>query len=127
MHVGSKVDYDLSGRHLVVKLEGDYTIEALLQALDSGLSALDPPARAFVLIDARAATGTRPSSAIRELGMSVSQMGDRIERIAIAVSTDVHFGLARMASMFAGDVGASSDVFRDIAEARAFLELPPEE
>jgi hypothetical protein len=56
--------------------------------------------------------------------MSVSQMGNRIERIAIAVSTDVHFGLARMASMFAGDVGASADVSRDIAEARAFLDLP---
>jgi len=123
--LGGKVGYQLSGRHLLVRIEGDYATEELRRAVTSGLDELGQGARALVLLDARATTARHSSSEIRELGMSVGTLPPRIERIAIVVSSDVHFGLARMGSMFAGDLGASSDVFRDIAEARSFLDLPP--
>ena len=124
--MSGKVGYELSGRHLVVRVEGSYSIQQLLGALVSGLEALEQEVRALVLIDARASTAARPTADVRAAGVALAAMASRIERLAIVVGSEVHFGLARMASMFAGEVGASSEVFRDLTEARAYLDHPPE-
>ncbi len=124
--MSGKVGYELAGRHLVVRVEGSYSTQQLLDAIASGLEALEPGLRALVLIDARASTAARPTAEVRAAGAAVVPMASRIERMAIVVGSEVHFGLARMASMLAGEVGASSEVFRDLTEAHAYLDRPPE-
>jgi hypothetical protein len=121
-----KVSHELTRRHLVVRVEGRYAIADLLRALTEGVGALEPGERALVLIDARASTASHSSAEIREIGMEVGALAPKIERLAVVVGSEAHFGLARMGSMFAGEVAASVEVFREVTPARAYVDLPPE-
>jgi hypothetical protein len=108
----------------VLRVEGDYANRQFLDALEAGLDALGSELPAPVLVDARASTASRPTSEVRELATSLAPFAPRIERVAVVVSSDVHYGLARMGAMLAGELGASSDVFRDMDAALAYLDVP---
>jgi hypothetical protein len=43
-------------------------------------------------------------------------------RVAIIVSSDLHFGVARMFTSFAVDLDVEYQIFRDAAEARGWLD-----
>ena len=62
---------------------------------------------------------------IRELA-SANPFG-RGARRAIAAPNDLAFGIARMFEMLRAETEDEVHVFRSMAEARAWLELPPEE
>ncbi|MDD9966268.1 MAG: hypothetical protein OXR73_08595 [Myxococcales bacterium] len=78
-----------------------------------------------VLIDLRGATeGTLPARAISTLAAGAPVFAASSKR-AVIVRTLLGVGLANMYSMWRGRRGAAFRVFRDEAEARAYVGLPP--
>ncbi len=113
--------------HVVVRGVGAIGVDQLREVIRS-LSSDDlettPHAR---LWDLRGAD----LSALRSLDiedfaeLSRSQ-GTLRRRIAVVVTTDLQYGLTRMYESFHGETPhAAIAVFRDEAEARAWLEVPP--
>ena len=52
------------------------------------------------------------------IGFSVQKVN---HKCAVLVSTDIHYGLSRMGSVFSESYGAEVNVFRDIKEALDWL------
>jgi len=60
---------------------------------------------------------------LREAAALVTRLRDLFQggRVAIVVSTDLYFGLARMFQVFAENSGIDYQIFREIDEARDWL------
>jgi len=78
--------------------------------------------------DMRTADVKVPGTVIRDAARvdGPPRRPDGMRKAAILVSTDVAFGMMRMLAVFRERPGLTVDVFRDLEEAKAWLELPPE-
>lgn len=113
--------YRVSDRLILIQLEGEYTIDRLLELTGAALADPATPDRVLLLIDARKSTVERSTGEIRRTATAFSGWAPRIERMAIVVGSEVHYGLTRMASILSEESGLIASPFRDLAEARRFL------
>lgn len=123
-------EFDADRRVVVVRAEG-VVRDADLLDLARQLAA-DPQVRSGVheLVDLRDAdVAAVTSEALREMAdtFAAHDAGPTGARIAIVASRDAAYGLSRMYQAYRGDrIPAELSVFRDMAEARAWLGLPAE-
>lgn len=128
MPIAWKIDPD----HKVVLVRAEGAVgDADLLDLARRLAA-DPRVRSGVheLVDVRDADLSAVSSeALREMAATFAahDTGPTGARIAVVAWRDAAYGLSRMYQAYRGDeIPAELSVFRDMAEARAWLGLPPE-
>jgi hypothetical protein len=121
--------YDAAHGVLCVRLHGEVTDDDLLDyarhvTTDPGL-----PAKHHELIDLR---DVRAPSASTATLRRVAQLFEDAERepagvrIGFVATSDAAYGLARMYQALRDRSPAQMRVFRDMAEARSWLGLPPE-
>ena len=109
---------------LIEAIGGDYSPEDLPRTFVAALG--DPAATMPValLLDVTRSTvlATRRPDQIRYVAEFLKPYAERIgRRCAVVASEDVHFGLARMGSVFAEGVGVEAQVFRTMDEAVEWL------
>uniref|UniRef100_A0A832I2W3 STAS/SEC14 domain-containing protein n=1 Tax=Eiseniibacteriota bacterium TaxID=2212470 RepID=A0A832I2W3_UNCEI len=120
------LSYVARGRVVEVLLAGDYQ-EDEVSDLARRVRA-DPalPPSFDLLIDARA---SNRAPTVAELEMRVATLAalrDRLTgRIAMVVSDDLRFGLARLLEAHLEPFGMDARAFRSVESARAWLEAPP--
>jgi hypothetical protein len=112
---------DPVNRRLVTRADGVVTFAEIDAHLDieQRNRDLDRPE----LIDARGATTDLTTQQVRQLVQPAANMLRLVELGATAIVTtdDVLYGMARMYSILAEGVGATSQVFRDVESATRWL------
>jgi len=93
---------------------------------ESLLGSDDLDDRTCRLNDLRALTGAQPTSDVRALAEGMARWDRRLPpyRAAHVVGSDLVFGLTRLFQTVRGEPGEKMAVFRDVAEAQAWLGLP---
>jgi hypothetical protein len=74
-----------------------------------------------LLIDNGMSSFNVPGSDVTRLAEAVAQRLPKINAVAIVVSKDLHYGMARKFQVFAEKGAAAIQVFRDLATARQWL------
>lgn len=98
---------------------GDAAVDALFRAVLA-----DPAFRPGLDLLVEVPVGRNPSAeAIRERAKLLAELSPRLgRRLALVVERDVDFGLGRMFGSFVDEAGLDVRVFRDAAEAEAWLQ-----
>ena len=118
------VSYTLEGALLRLDLEGQYEPQDVIEQFLAGLGAPGCPERVALLVDTTRSTSLE-KRAPHEIGRVAQFLGEYVNRIggrcAVVASSDVHFGMSRMGSVFSADVGVEAKVFRDPETALEWL------
>ncbi len=118
------VSYMLEGALLRLDLEGEYEPKDIIRQFLAGLGDPGCPEKVALLVDATRSTSLE-KRAPEEIGRVAEFLGAYVERIggrcAVVASSDVHFGMSRMGSVFSAGVGVDAQVFRDPDAALAWL------
>jgi hypothetical protein len=118
------VSYTIKNRLFHLKCLGIYDIEELKSEFSKALNDPDFPINVAFLMDVSQSKSLDKRSAeeikhiVEFIGFSVEKVNNRC---AVLVSTDIHYGLSRMGSVFSESYGAEVKVFRDIKEALDWL------
>lgn len=121
--------FDAEHNLLTVVLEGAIEDEDLLKYARRVTEGADIPSGHDELIDLRTAEEARVSSPTLRRVADLFSGSDRTPertRVAIVAETDVAYGLSRMYQAFRSESPLDLRVFREMADARAWLELPEE-
>lgn len=120
---------DRERRVVFVRGEGEVTIEDL-KGYSAGV-VNDPAYEAGMdeLVDFRGAAGAEKltTEQILEVRALNRELSDAVgaSKLAFVVDSDLAFGLARIFMAYSEDSKITHEVFRDLAEARAWLGLDP--
>ena len=116
------VTYQIADAVLTFTTVGDVDYADGLAVLTDGLSryADSQPAIPRVLFDLTLSTEDRSSDELQGIAQLVSRRLPRA-RIALVVRSSLHFGLARVFAAFADEDASAINVFRDMAQAQAWL------
>lgn len=118
------VTYVIEGDLLTLTLEGEYAPEDVIERFLSAMSGPKCPDPVTLLVDvsASASLATRPTDQIRLVAERLGEFKNRIGgRCAVVAASDVNFGLSRLGAVYSEGVGVHVEVFRDRAQALAWL------
>ena len=118
------VSYSFRGQVLRIDCIGEYTNDELRGAYEAAI--LDPacPPNAVFLLDVThsKSLANRPTEDIRETAYYWGSQSDVFgRRCAIVAPMDLYYGLMRMASLYAEELGVETAVFRSEEEALEWL------
>jgi hypothetical protein len=123
------VTYSFQENILRMNCEGIYPSDAIIEAFESALAdPAFPPENARLLLDVTRSKSLadRPVDDLRRVAEYLAKRGDRVgHRCAILAESDVHFGLMRMAVVFAELYQAHARVFKTEDEAVIWLNQGP--
>jgi hypothetical protein len=119
--------YDFDGRVLALRLVGEYSVTDIRATMLVALQDVGSRPIEGLLIDLRHSVSVAKRS-LRELNAITSFLalhGSAYNgRVAIVATTDLAFGLARMAGVDLGIAGVEHCEFRDLPSALAWLTTP---
>jgi hypothetical protein len=118
------VTFSIEGDLLTMTLEGKYPPEDVVEQFLVAIRDPRCPDAVALLVDVSASTSlaTRPTEQIRLVAERLGEFKDRIgRRCAVLATSDVNFGLSRLGAVYSEGVGVHVQVFRDRAEALAWL------
>lgn len=122
------VTFEFDGRILVLRLTGIYSLSEIRAGLVAALAEAQPRAPNGILVDVR----DSESLATRTLGDMTSIVGFLAyhaaaygNRVALVVAGDQQYALVRMAAEDLHTAGIAASVFRDVGEARRWIQPPP--
>lgn len=118
------VTYAYDDRIVVMDLCGEYTTADLRKGILRALDDARCPPRPVLLFDMRDSTAIRQRTMdeVRTMAQFLAAHGARFShRLAVVTGSDVAFGLMRVGAVEAEWGGVEPMVFRDLAEARAWL------
>lgn len=122
------VHYSFHGDLLKIELVGQYQPDDVITAFMNAMNDPKCPNPAALLLDVRQSE-TLASAAvadIRRVAEYVGPFAARVGgRVAVVASSDVHFGLSRLGSVYSEGVGVEAQVFRDVESAVAWLKTAP--
>ena len=123
------VRYAFAGKLFRINLEGHYSPQEMMEALDAGLT--DPlfPDGARFLLDVRESEelAQRPAGQIRTIAKFFAERAARMgNRCAILTGSPVQYGLARVGGASIESLGVDVEVFSSFDEALVWLGLDPE-
>ena len=123
------VTYSFHGNLLKMELVGQYQPDDVIKTFVSAMN--DPlcPNPAALLVDVRRSEtlATAAVTDIRRVAEFVGPYAPRVGgRAAVVASSDVHFGLSRLGSVYSDTVGVEAQVFRDLESAITWLGVKPE-
>ncbi len=118
------VTYSFHGNLLKLELVGTYEPDDVIKTFVTAMN--DPlcPNPVALIADVRRSEtlATAAVADIRRVAEYIGPYGDRVGgRAAVVASSDVHFGLSRLGSVYSGAVGVDVEVFRDFESAVAWL------
>jgi len=122
------VSYSIHGTLLRLELVGKYEPDDVIKTFESALNDPKCPNPASLLVDVRRSEtlATAEISDIRRVAEYVGPFARRVGgRVAVVASSDVHFGLSRLGSVYTETVGVEAQVFRDVESAVSWLSIPP--
>jgi hypothetical protein len=111
------------GKYALLLAEGECDLDQTIVAMTTLVK--DPGWRLDlgILVDARRIEYAPGAEETRQLATVASQRDFFLDHpMAIVAGQDLNYGIARMFTAFAGLQGATAEVFRDMEEARAWLE-----
>jgi len=117
------VTYRIEGDIAEMSFEGAFPLEDVFAAFHRMLEDPACPEQIRILLDVRksATLATRPTDEIIRVAEYVGPYKDRVLRCAVVAAADVHYGLGRMGAVYSEAKGVMTRVFRDRAEASAWL------
>ncbi len=119
--------YEIRGRFFILRLEGDYSMEDILNACEQAFA--DPlfPDEALAIMDTRNSTALRDRRPedLRFMAGKLAELSNRFgSRLALAAGNQLHYGMMRMAEVFSESSGMTAKAFITIEEAEAWLLMP---
>lgn len=119
------VSYSFEGNIIIMRLEGVYPPDAITEAFDRALADPGFPAenaRLLMDVNRSESLADRPVEDLRRVAEHFAERADRVgNRCAIVAKSSVHFGLMRMAVVFAELREAEARVFKNEREATLWL------
>ena len=119
------VSYSFNGNILRMEFEGLYPSSAIIEAFEEALAdPAFPPQNARLLLNVNRSESLADRSVedLRRVAECFAQRADRVgRRCAIVAESAVHFGLMRMAVVFAEMYDAEARVFKKEDEAILWL------
>lgn len=122
------VTYSFHGNLLKMEFIGQSEPDDVINAFVAAMNDPTCPNPAALLVDvSRSATlATVPVPEIRRVAEYLGSYSARVGgRAAVVASSDIHFGLSRLGSVYSEGVGVEVQVFRDIASAAVWLGVNP--
>ena len=120
------VTYEFAGRLLIVRPEGEYPLGDILRVSQEALAGAACPAEPRYLLDVRASASMlrATSGRIFAIADAFHELAPHVGgRCAVLTGSLLQYGLARMGAGFASRHGVEIHVFRDMGEARRWLEV----
>ncbi len=118
------VTYSVQGSLLRLQLVGQYEPDDVIKTFVNAMNDPACPTPVALLVDVRKSE-TLASAAIgdiRRVAEYIGPFAGRVGgRVAVVASSDVHFGLSRLGSVYSESVGVEAQVFRDVESAVAWL------
>ena len=118
------VTYRFESNIVVMEMVGEYSLDEIRQTLLNALADPRRLANACLLVNLTESQSIYKRSQV-ELQSAAQFLASLAKgfnnRIAFVSSKDLPFGLARMVSVGADDIGIETEVFRTMAEARRWL------
>ena len=112
------ISYKLDGDVLLVRQQGVADPDDIRTVMKSAFSEMNSPKNIHLLWDARESPAEASSEKIKNL----LHLGPALSgRIAILVSSQLQYGLARMTVAYGEQLGLSVRVLRDLDEASTWL------
>jgi hypothetical protein len=118
------VNYAIQGKYVTLELVGKYLPDDVIKAFERAMSDPKCPNPAALMVDVRRSEtlATTPVPEIRRVAEYIGPFAARVGgRVAVVASSDVHFGLSRLGSVYTEGVGVDAQVFRDVESAAAWL------
>ena len=119
------VKYRFDSNIVVVEMIGEYSLDDLRATILNSLADSERPASSFLLMNMTESKSiyNRSSDDVRAMANFVGSLGKQFNnRIAFVAPGDLPYGLMRMGSAGAEDLGIEARVFRAIDEARKWLQ-----
>lgn len=113
--------YRFEGGVLRIAPVGRYGAEQYVDLVDAALADPACPGRVALLADSTRSTAQRSTPELRWIVREIAERADRIGRVALLAPTDVRFGLSRVAAAYGAMEGMEYEVFREEADALAWL------
>jgi len=115
------MNYKIGNGLIIITLAGNYSIDEMLDLTRTALD--DPDARipARILADASESQAIRNSSEIERVASTVSAWKGEIEKIAVFVKSEVHYGAMQVGIAFSTFSSFDVSPFRSYEAALAFL------
>ena len=115
------ISYSFSDNILILSKEGKSTHQEFIDAFDNAMNDPSCPAGVELLIDGRNDELLPTTEEIRKSSSYFATFGDRLGKRALVASSDLLFGLGRMAEAIEGFQDKEMQVFKDYDEAMAWL------
>ncbi len=122
------VTYEFQGDLLKIELVGKYEPDDVITTFMAAMNDPQCPRPATLLVDVRRSEtlATAAVADIRRVAEYVGPYAARVGgRLAVVASSDVHFGLSRLGSVYSEGVGVEAQIFRDPESAIAWLGVTP--
>jgi hypothetical protein len=120
--------YNIQGNLLRMEFVGQYEPDDIIKTFVAAMNDPACPNPAALLVDVRRSEilATAPVAEIRRVAEFLGPYAARIGgRCAMVASSDVHFGLSRLGSVYSEGVGVEVQVFRDLESAAVWLGVNP--
>ena len=120
--MGNKLEHSFENGILTIYLVGDYSIQEILDRLESCFNEYASGKPIGVLIDATRSQSNRSLEEIRRYMPQIEKWKDRVLGFAVLVASDFLFGLTNQASAYAEISGLELRPFRDPDEAISWIQ-----
>lgn len=122
------VHHDWSAAHLLVAVDGDFTVaelervvrDALISGPDDGAAGA-PDAGILLDLTGAASLANKPDEELRRAAAFFASLDARYRRIALLIAGDVVDDMMRLGTAFIAQDGLKATPFRDRAEAESWL------
>lgn len=118
------VTYRFDSSIVLIEMAGEYPLDEIRQTLVNALADPGRPANSSLLINLTESQSIhkRSQGELQSAAQFLASLAQRFKnRIAFVSSKDLPFGLARMVSVGAEELGIETEVFRTMDEARKWL------
>lgn len=115
------VSYSFSGNILILSKEGKCTHKEFMDAFDNAMNDPSCPAHVELLIDGRNDELLPTTEEIRKTSNHFATFGEKLGLRALVASSDILYGLGRMAEAIEGFQDKEMQVFKGYDEAMKWL------
>lgn len=114
--------YEIENDRVVMTFEGDLDGQQIREAYREVMKdpAFGPGCQ--ILVDDRATTFDPTMEEAQRLAEFFASMAGSVPHLAVVVRKEVHYGIGRMVEVFCENKGISLRIFRDLDEAKTWLD-----
>jgi hypothetical protein len=115
--MNKRLTYNIENNVLFLFTKGDYSAQEFIDLLKTALNDSRLPQKFGVIVDARHSIADHTIADIKPIEDELNKWKENIVRLAIVVSTDLHFGITRQSSVYAEFANREVEPFRDMESA----------